>query len=183
MARPRNPLIGRREELAFLRDRLADARAGSGHVVLVCGPAGIGKTRLVEELATAADGMQIGWGGAVDDAGMPPLWPWIRAVRDLPGPRAALPTVVSGAAQREYSSAEDAAAATFAVDTNVVDALAEQSRTGSGLLVVLDDLQWADGATLRLLERVASEARRLPVLVVGMHPDRCRERSRIARQC
>ena len=65
----RDPLVGRREELAFLGDRLADARAGSGHVVLVCGPAGIGKTRLVEELAAAADGMQIGWGGAVDDAG------------------------------------------------------------------------------------------------------------------
>ena len=171
MATGRDPLVGRREELAFLRDRLADARAGSGHVVLVCGPAGIGKTRLAEELAAAADGMQIGWGGAVDDAGMPPLWPWIRAVRDLPGPRAALASVAAGAAQREYSSAEDAVAATFTADTGVVDALAEQSQSGPGLLVVLDDLQWADGATLRLLERVAPEARRLPVLVVGMHRD------------
>jgi len=171
VATGRDPLVGRREELAFLRDRLAGARAGSGHVVLVCGPAGIGKTRLAEELAAAADGMQIGWGGAVDDAGMPPLWPWIRAVRDLPGPRAALASVAAGAAQREYSSAEDAVAATFTADTGVVDALAEQSRSGPGLLVVLDDLQWADGATLRLLERIAPEARRLPVLVVGMHRD------------
>ena len=105
VATGRDPLVGRREELVFLRDRLADARAGSGHVVLVCGPAGIGKTRLVEELAAAADGMQIGWGGAVDDAGMPPLWPWVRAVRDFPVPRAALASVAAGAAQREYSSA------------------------------------------------------------------------------
>jgi DNA-binding CsgD family transcriptional regulator len=171
VATGREPLVGRGGELAFLRDRLADARGGSGHVVLVCGPAGIGKTRLVEELAAAADGMQIGWGGAVDDAGMPPLWPWIRAVRDLPGPRAALASVAAGGAQREYSSAEDAVAATFTADTGVVDALAEQSRSGPGLLVVLDDLQWADGATLRLLERIAPEARRLPVLVVGMHRD------------
>ena len=117
VATGRDPLVGRREELAFLRDRLADARAGSGHVVLVCGPAGIGKTRLVEELAAAAGGMQIGWGGAVDDAGMPPLWPWIRAVRDLPGPRAALASVAAGAAQREYGSAEDTVAATFTADT------------------------------------------------------------------
>jgi DNA-binding CsgD family transcriptional regulator len=171
VATPRDPLVGRREELAFLRDRLADARAGSGHVVLVCGPAGIGKTRLVEELAAAADGMQVGWGGAVDDAGMPPLWPWIRAVRDLPAPRTAVASVVAGAARREYSSAEDTAAATFGADTGVVDALAGQSQSGPGLLVVLDDLQWADGATLRLLERVAPEARRLPMLVVGMHRD------------
>src|SRR5215831_18575817 len=90
MGASRDPLVGRRVELAFLGDRLADARAGLGHVVLVCGPAGIGKTRLVEELAAAADGIQVGWGGAVDDAGMPPLWPWVRAVRDLPGTRTAL---------------------------------------------------------------------------------------------
>ena len=143
----------------FLQGRLADARAGSGHVLLVCGPAGIGKTRLIEELAASADGMQIGWGGAVDDAGMPPLWPWVRAVRDFPAPRTAVASVTAGAAQREYSSAEDTVAATFTADTGVVDALAEQSRAGPGLLVVLDDLPWADGATLRLLERIASEAR------------------------
>lgn len=171
MVTSRDPLVGRHEELAFLWDRLADARAGSGHVVLVCGPAGIGKTRLVEELAASADGMQIGWGGAVDHAGMPPLWPWIRAVRDFPAPSTALASVAAGAAQREYSSAEDTVAATFTADTGVVDALAEQSRTGPALLVVLDDLQWADGATLRLLERVAPEARRLPMLVVAMHRD------------
>jgi DNA-binding CsgD family transcriptional regulator len=167
----RDPLIGRPGELAFLQDRLADARAGSGHVVLVCGPAGIGKTRLAEELAAAADGMRVCWGTAVDDAGMPPLWPWTRAFRDLPEPRAALASVAAGAAQRDYGSAEDTSAATFAADTTVVDALERQSRADPGLLVVLDDLQWADEATLRLLERVAPEVRRLPVLVVGAHRD------------
>jgi DNA-binding CsgD family transcriptional regulator len=171
MAASRDPLVGRHGELAFLRDRLADARSGSGHVVLVCGPAGIGKTRLVEELAAAADGIQIGWGGAVDDAGMPPLWPWVRAVRDLPAPRTALASVAAGAIQREYGSAEDNVAATFTADAGVVDALTEQCHAGPGLLLVLDDLQWADGATLRLLGRVAPETRRLPMLIVGMHRD------------
>jgi len=171
MGASRDPLVGRERELAFLRDRLADARAGSGHVVLVCGPAGIGKTRLVEELAAAADGVQIGRGGAVDDAGMPPLWPWIRAVRDFPAPRTALASVAAGAPQREYGSAEDNMAATFAADAGVVDALTEQCRAGPGLLLVLDDLQWADGATIRLLARVAPEASRLSMLVVGMHRD------------
>ena len=166
-----DPLVGRDEELTFLQDRLAEARAGSGHVVLVCGPAGIGKTRLAEELAAAADGMRVCWGTAIDDAGMPPLWPWTRAFRDLPEPRAALVSVAAGAAQRDYSSAEDTSAATFAADTTVVDALERQSRAAPGLLVVLDDLQWADEATLRLLERIAPEVRRLPILVVGAHRD------------
>ena len=166
----REPLVGRDAELAFLRDRLAAARAGAGQVVLVCGAAGIGKTRLAEELAASA-GVQVGWGGALDDAGMPPLWPWARAVRDLPAPSAAVAALAAGALQRRYGSAEDAAAAVFAADTQVVDALAEQAQPGRALLLVLDDLQWADGATLRLLGRVAREVRRLPLLIVGTQRD------------
>lgn len=163
-----DPLVGRREELALLRRRLADAQAGSGHLVVVSGPAGIGKTRLVEELV---DGGTVGWGAAVADAGMPALWPWVRAVRGMAGPREALAGLLAGASQREYGSAEEAAAATFAADTAVVDALAEHSAAAPGLLVVLDDLQWADRATLRLLDRVAEEVRRLPLLIVGTHRD------------
>jgi DNA-binding CsgD family transcriptional regulator len=162
-----DPLVGRGNELALLRRRLADARAGTGHLVLVTGPAGIGKTRLVEELAE--DGPAVGWGAAVADAGMPALWPWARAVRGLPGPREAVAALLAGTSQREYGSAEEAAAATFAADTAVVDALAEHAAVPPGLLVVLDDLQWADQATLRLLDRVAAEISRLPLLVVGTH--------------
>jgi DNA-binding CsgD family transcriptional regulator/tetratricopeptide (TPR) repeat protein len=167
----REPLVGRGVELGFLQDRLASARAGAGQVVLVCGAAGIGKTRLAEELVASAGGVQVGWGAALDDAGMPPLWPWARAVRDLPAPSAAVATIAAGAVQSRYGSAEDAAAAAFAADTQVVDALAEQARPGRALLLVLDDLQWADGATLRLLGRVAREVRRLPLLIVGTQRD------------
>jgi DNA-binding CsgD family transcriptional regulator/tetratricopeptide (TPR) repeat protein len=167
----REPLVGRGVELGFLQDRLASARAGAGQVVLVCGAAGIGKTRLAEELVASAGDVQVGWGAALDDAGMPPLWPWARAVRDLPAPSAAVATIAAGAVQSRYGSAEDAAAAAFAADTQVVDALAEQARRGRALLLVLDDLQWADGATLRLLGRVAREVRRLPLLIVGTQRD------------
>jgi DNA-binding CsgD family transcriptional regulator len=167
----REPLVGRDAELGFLQDRLAAARAGAGQIVLVCGAAGIGKTRLAEELAASAGDVQVGWGAALDDAGMPPLWPWARAVRDLPAPSAAVAAIAAGALQRRYGSAEDAAAATFAADTQVVDALAEQAQPGRALLLVLDDLQWADGATLRLLGRVAREVRRLPLLIVGTQRD------------
>jgi DNA-binding CsgD family transcriptional regulator len=164
----RDPFVGRREELALLRRRCAEARAGSGHLVLVGGPAGIGKTRLVEEVVAAAtaDGVPTGWGAAVDDAGMPALWPWIRALRALAAPREALTRVVAGALQREYGSAEDAAALTFAADTAVVDAVADCAGATSGLVIVIEDLQWADQATLRLLERVTAEIRRLPLIVL-----------------
>ncbi|MDQ4119559.1 MAG: hypothetical protein M3235_21755, partial [Actinomycetota bacterium] len=79
--------------------------------------------------------------------------------------------LADGATRGGRSSAEETAAVTFAAHTAVVDALAEQAVADPGLLVVLDDLQWADQATARLLERVATEIRRLPVLVVGTHRD------------
>src|SRR5262249_8985114 len=163
-------MVGRDVELGFLRDRLAAARAGAGQVVLVCGAAGIGKTRLAEELAASA-GVQVGWGGALGDAGMPPPWAWAPAVRHLPAPSAPVAPIAARALPRRYGSGEDAAAAVFAADTQVVDALAEQAQPGRALLLVLDDLQWADGATLRLLGRVAREVRRLPLLIVGTQRD------------
>jgi hypothetical protein len=163
--------VGRCEELDLLRRRLADARTGSGRVVLISGPAGIGKTRLVEEFVAAAGDVPTGWGSAVPDAGMPALWPWTRALRGLPGPRAALAALAAGDTQAAYGTADDAAATTFAADTRVVDTLADEGAAGTGLLLVLDDLHWADQATLRLLERVATELRRLPLLVVGIHRD------------
>jgi DNA-binding CsgD family transcriptional regulator len=167
--------VGRREELAFLRERLADVRQGWGRLVVVCGPAGIGKTRLIEELVRGlqSDGGNdgaIGWGAALSDSGMPPLWPWTRALRTFPGPRAAIAAVVAGGVHGEFGTAEDAAAATFAADTAVIDAL-EIHVAENSMLLVLEDLQWADGATFRLLERLAAEIRRLSLLVVTTHRD------------
>jgi DNA-binding NarL/FixJ family response regulator len=167
--------VGRGEELAFMRERLADVRQGWGRLVVVCGPAGIGKTRLIEELVRGqqsdiANDPAVGWGAALPDSGMPPLWPWTRALRTFPGPRAAIAAVVAGGIHGEFGTAEDAAAATFAADTAVIDAL-ETHVAENSMLLVLEDLQWADGATFRLLERLAAEIRRLSLLVVATHRD------------
>jgi DNA-binding NarL/FixJ family response regulator len=156
--------------LTILRSRLADARAGSGRLALVCGPAGIGKTRLIEELAANRGDVPLGWGGALADSGMPALWPWTRALRGFARPYAALAAVVGGGGLGDYGSAEDAAAATFAADTTALDALAETAAE-AGMLLILEDLQWADGATFRLLERLAADVRRLPLLVVATDRD------------
>jgi DNA-binding CsgD family transcriptional regulator/tetratricopeptide (TPR) repeat protein len=127
----------------------------------------MGKSRLVEEVVTTSDGVGICWGAAIDDAGMPALWPWSRALRSLPAPREALARVVAGASQRKYGSAEEAAAATFAGDTEVVDAVAACAVAMSGLVIVIEDLHWADEATLRVLERITAEIRRLPLIVLA----------------
>jgi DNA-binding CsgD family transcriptional regulator len=163
--------VGRRDELALLGRRLADARAGQGSVILVTGPAGIGKTGLVVEFLATVDDAAVGWGGTTADEGMPPMWPWVRAVRGWAAPSAALASALAGDAAQQYGSAEEAAAATFAADTQVIDALEERARSAGALVIVLDDLHRADRPTLRLLDRLAAEAPRLPLLVIGT----CRE--------
>ncbi|SHK25205.1 regulatory protein, luxR family [Pseudonocardia thermophila] len=165
MTAPDGRLFGRDRELAVVRSELERARAGSGGLLLVSGPPGIGKTRLVEELVDRAGDVALAWGAAVDADGMPMLWPWTRAAAALPEVRAALATDVAPVT----AGPADAAAAAFAADTGVLDALAAQARAAPPLLVVLEDLHWADAATVRLLERLATEVRRLPVLAVATH--------------
>ena len=62
---------------------LADAEAGRGRVVMLAGEPGIGKTRMIEELAsyTFVTGSQVLWGRCYEDSGAPPYWPWIEITR------------------------------------------------------------------------------------------------------
>jgi DNA-binding SARP family transcriptional activator len=78
------PLVGREAEMARLRDALAGAWAGQGRVVVVLGEGGIGKSRLVAELAAEAGrrGGQVLLGRAYESERILPFGPWVGAVRD-----------------------------------------------------------------------------------------------------
>ena len=75
--------VGRTIELASLQAALADAEAGRGRLVMLAGEAGIGKSRLADELASGAKrrGVQIAWGRCWAAGGAPAYWPWIQALR------------------------------------------------------------------------------------------------------
>ena len=67
---------------------LGSARRGYGQVVMISGPAGIGKTRLAEEVALRARrrGVRVAVGRCWRDGEAPPLWPWHMMLRDLDAP-------------------------------------------------------------------------------------------------
>ncbi|GAA0845183.1 BTAD domain-containing putative transcriptional regulator [Streptosporangium amethystogenes subsp. fukuiense] len=148
-------LVGRQAEAGVLER----AVTGDGHrVVLLAGEPGIGKTSLAEYAADVARarGRRVVWGRCWDGTGAPPFWPWTQAVQDLVGRVGELPQLAGAGA-----GAGTGQAGQFELYEAFARLLNEHGR----VLVVLDDLQWADTSSLRLLEFLAS-TRLCPELVV-----------------
>ena len=159
-------LIGRDEPLGRLRAVLHSALGGRGRAVLVAGEPGIGKTALLGALADdAADrSALVAWGQCWDDSMAPPLWPWTQVLREL------------GHATNPLSEAQLPAGADEAAGDGTGDRFDLFDAVGmlligvaepDGLVVVLDDLQWADEATLALLSFLSRRVPRSRVLIVG----------------
>lgn len=158
---PGLPLFGRAQVVADLADRIARADDGLGSLVLISGEAGMGKTALCEQvLAEAAGGgHRVAWVGCWQSAAVPALWPWsVVLARVAPEAGAVLGTV----------SASDPAATWFAQVDAVSRALAGEP-DGRAAVVVIDDLHWADPASIDLLAQLATVVRTERVLVLATY--------------
>jgi DNA-binding CsgD family transcriptional regulator/tetratricopeptide (TPR) repeat protein len=161
------PIVGRNDELAQLRAALVAASGGAGRLVLVSGEPGIGKTRLASALTDMASeyDVPVAVGRAVDDPGMPPLWPWRETGRSVSALASALDDA-AGSAGGAPAAAADSAAARFMMFATACQALGDAA-ADRGLLVVLEDLQWADRSSLLLLRHLVGELPHSRVLVVA----------------
>ena len=162
-------LAGRDQELAALRGWRAEALAGDGRLVVLTGPPGIGKTRLAEELAGGArrNGQRVLWGRAVEERGAPPLWPWRRILNAV---GVAEGDHLVGDRGSDSARSDDLAAARFRAAAAAADAVTDAA-SAADLLVILEDLQWADHASLFLLRELAAELPGSRLLVLAT----CRE--------
>ena len=129
------------------------ARGGHGRLVLCIGEAGIGKTRLCQELAGLADGERLAWGRCPDTDGAPAFWPWREVLRSLGATEPSLGAV---------ESPQDRFRAVDAVAGTVLGAVARRP-----LVVVLDDVHWADEPSLLVLRHLADRAPDAPLLLVA----------------
>ncbi len=182
----RAPLIGRRHELDELRGALDAALAGAGRAVLLGGEPGIGKTRLAAETAAIAAerGVPVAWGRGWEDGTAPAFWPWNAAVREwlragdrdavrrVAGPEVAqvLPAVREHVPELPEPRASDSAHARFQ-SFDAVSRFFAALAAPAGLVIVLDDVHWADGASLKLLEYVAADLRHSRLLLLATFRD------------
>src|SRR5438270_3933859 len=166
---PPAAIIGRQQELTLVTHQYEAAKAGHARVVLVTGDPGIGKTRLLDEFArrAAQDGAIILQGGASEAEGMPPYLPFVEALGryiqvtplDLLRTQAAaapqvlatlLPEMITRLGDLPASAPLPPEQARFRL-YEAIGRFLQALGAPHALVLTLDDLQWADSASLDLL--------------------------------
>jgi tetratricopeptide (TPR) repeat protein len=191
----RNAFVGREPELAALLSGLEDARAGRGRFIALVGEAGVGKTRTLEEFVARA-GLpeeRILWGRCPEHHGLPAYWPWTQAIgrylercdpeglpRVLGRGAADLAQIIPSIGERlgglEPPAAFDAAQARLRLFDSMA-ALLRRTAESEPIVLVLDDLHWADEGSVQLLAFLAPELRRCQTLLLASYREREMKRS------
>jgi tetratricopeptide (TPR) repeat protein len=183
------PFVGRARPLRELEAAAAQAARGQGALVLVAGEPGIGKTRLVEELASRLAGRDAGvlWAACWEGPGAPAFWPWLQLVRSYAAARepnllrvevgpggGVIARLVPEIAERLPDLPALAETGPEEGRFQLYDGLgAFLRRAGQArpLLLVLDDLHWADEPSLQVLRFLAADLHQSRLLVVGTYRD------------
>src|ERR687889_2212625 len=198
-----SPLVGRAAEFKLVNDKLNEVRQGRGAFVSVIGEAGLGKSRLLAEVSNAAkSGPQVAWfeGRSVSYEQAVTYYPWRQVIRAAIGVQEGeAPEIVREKLHRDsacVTMSEDGPRyleVVLSVESDATlravaglegDALVDRIKAASrGYLraraalmptvIVLDDLHWADTASLELLLSVAGLVKDLPLLLICLlRPDK-----------
>ena len=178
---PAGVLAGRDDELALLNGLLRDLAHGSGNAVLIEGEPGIGKTALVRTaLSAVTHGLQAHAGaghkspanrqvfwGAGDELGQElPLLPFLDALKVRAPSANARRATIAGLLRGEVAT--DRGADLPALLAEHLIALTVEETSARPVVLVIDDLHWADPASVKLWGRIARTAHQVPLLLVGI---------------
>jgi tetratricopeptide (TPR) repeat protein len=170
--------VGRQSEIASLDLILDSAASGHGAFRVLTGEAGIGKTRLADEIVdhATARGFLASWGRAWETGGAPAYWPWVELLGTLVDAASEVPPRVaellgrSTAAILGDGTRADPARERFELFEGVSTFMRGCARK-KPLLIVFDDLHLADAASLDLLSFVARGLRASRIVVLGTYRD------------
>jgi len=175
----RPALIGRRKERAALREALSAALGGRGRTTIILGEAGIGKTRLTEELVreTQRRGGGVLIGRAYETERTLPFAPWVEVLRagltiyDEEGAPRPNPIWQSELARLMPELGESRGTAMSGSPLRVFEAVGHFLRdvvSCRPLLLILENLQWADETSQRLFSFLARRIESWPLLMIGV---------------
>jgi DNA-binding NarL/FixJ family response regulator len=181
--------VGRESELSLLDAALDSAVAGKGRLTVITGEPGMGKSRLAQEVGdhALARNMQVLWGRCYEEPGAPAYWPWIQAIRAYAQHHGQDKLAAVGPGVAEHIS-EQAQEPVQSRRNGPVDRTPERTQSRFLLLdeisrfwraaaeeqpvvLILDDLHWADISSLRLLEFMARVLDATPMMVLGTYSD------------
>ena len=182
---PSDPFVGRADAMERLLGALNEANAGRGRLCLLTGEAGIGKTRCIGEFAVMARRLKVGvWTARCLEGGRTAaFWPWVQVLRDILGEGLLGPTPkqeteellleLSLAPEASHLVADIAASSAIAARFWVLEKLSRMLLCAdmTPRVVLIDDVQWADEASLDLLIFLSAELSRAPALVVATARD------------
>ncbi len=178
MADAAGSLLGRDGPLRLLRQALSRAAAGDRSAVLVTGQAGIGKSTLVRSAVAGAP--LVGWGTCVEGAAAPGYWPWTQALGGLAAAIGHERTIEAasgdldllGALGRAFGGGAATVARSDQDRLMLMDAVSRwltRVAADTPVVLVLDDLHWADESSVLLLELVARDPSPAAVCVIGAY--------------
>src|SRR3954449_2043649 len=167
----RSALVGRETERETLSQSIERARRGSGSLLLLCGEAGVGKTRLAEEVA--ADSSELVLRGAASSSGRAPYGPLVSLLRCYLRAR---PDGLEGESHLRPPLAmllpelgPQASASDRATLTEAIRCALERIAGNGHAVMILDDLQWSDEATLELLASLGDALQEMPLLLIAAY--------------
>lgn len=165
--RGRDIFVGREQEIATLRSALLEALSGGASLAFVSGEIGIGKSTLVQRVAAdaAKQGVRVISGLCYDMETSAPYSPWIdlarlyRPAENEPKIPLEIERMLSGSTPQPPTVAGE-------IEGFLLELAAKR-----GLLLILEDLQWADQASLELLRIIVRRFRTEPVAIVATYRD------------
>jgi DNA-binding SARP family transcriptional activator len=184
----REPVLGREEQLGQLRGGLDAAFDGRGVMFMIGGEAGIGKSRLADEVARDARGRgaRVVWGRCWEAGGAPAYWPWVQVLRALlhdrdnvdlrsfRGPGASLLLALIPEQRDSSVTLATPPGESEGARFQLFDAIAWLLRQATGaqpVVIVLDDLHAADTPSLLLLQFLAGQLGDAHLMLVGLYRD------------
>jgi DNA-binding CsgD family transcriptional regulator len=159
-------LVGRDAELTLLNTLVTDVVAGTGHAVLIEGEPGIGKSSVARTTATTAErlGCRVYWAAADELGKALPLRPILDALRPLNPTTEPRLATITRLLRGEFGGTLNP---TAAASEQLFALISELCEAGPTTLVV-DDLQWADPATIGVWERLSRSVDHLSLLLIGV---------------